>query len=329
MLDIIVADIGGTHARFAIATLSDCEPIQLKQAITLKTSDFNCLASAMRSYIRLSGGSSIQDAAIAIAAPVSAGIYKLTNNTWCFDPSDFRNEFGLRHCLVINDFCAVAHAVGNAAPAALRQIFGPHSLPPATGNLSVIGPGTGLGVAQLHRTHNSYIVIPTEGGRISFAPQDEVEDAIASNLRKQYGRVSVERIVSGPGLMEIYSEIARAPDPRLIEDVDALWRAGLCRSDETAETSLQRLCAIFGATCGDVALMHGSIALVLTGRLCSMMLERLPETQFYNRFRSKGRYRDLMSQLSIYYFDHAQPGLVGAGWAFLKARAPSVTRPSQ
>ena len=188
---------------------------------------------------------------------------------------------------------------------------------PERGTISVIGPGTGLGVAHFHRFPGGYHVQSTEGGHIDFAPLDEIDDGMLAKLRKAHRRVSTERVHSGPGIREIYHALA-AVEKRPLEPVDdrVIWQRGIDREDSLAAAAVDRFCASFGSLCGDYALTHGASAVVLAGGLGLRLRELLPKSGFGERFRFKGRYTEMMAGIPVKMIVHPQPGLYGAAAAF-------------
>jgi glucokinase len=183
--------------------------------------------------------------------------------------------------------------------------------------ISVVGPGTGLGVAQVLRRDGCTHVIESEGGHIDFAPVDEIEDMILARLRKRYRRVSAERIVSGSGLAHIYEGLA-AIEGRAVEtgDNEALWTTALAGGDSLAVAALDRFCLALGSVAGDIALVHGANAVVIAGGLGLRIAPLLPHSGFAGRFAAKGRFESRMASIPVKVITHPQPGLFGAAAAF-------------
>jgi glucokinase len=183
--------------------------------------------------------------------------------------------------------------------------------------ISIVGPGTGLGIAQLLRRAGGYHVVETEGGHFDFAPLDGLEDRILARLRTRYGRVSVERIASGPGLANLYEALAaiegRETNPR---DERGLWQAALAGDDSLAAAALDRFCLSLGAVAGDIALVQGARALAIGGGLGLRLADRLPGSGFCDRFVAKGRFEQRMRDMPVRIITYAQPGLYGAAVAF-------------
>jgi glucokinase len=174
-----------------------------------------------------------------------------------------------------------------------------------------------LGVAVLARQAAGDTVFPTEGGHIGFAPTDAFDLALLHRLQQRYGRVSVERVVSGPGLAHIYETLAdlRGEQMGTLDDA-ALWEAALSGEDRLAQEALERFLLILGGVAGDLCLAHLSKALVLTGSLANRMAARLRSSGFTQRFCAKGRYANLMETIPIFLCRHPEPGLLGAAAAF-------------
>ena len=316
---IAVCDAGGTHARFAIASLRPGEVASLGEPITLRTSDHPDLPSAWREFGRRLGETLPRDMAIAFAGPVEGKALKLTNSAWTIHPDRLKDQLGVEHLTLVNDFGAVAFAVPWLGEAELRHICGPEQPLPEKGIITIVGPGTGLGVAALLRRPNGGCdVIETEGGHMDFAPLDDVEDRILAELRRRFERVSVERLVSGRGLLNFYQALAAIEGrPAVIDDEKALWSAALGGSDSRASRALNRLCLSLGAIAGDLALAQGARAVVIAGGIGLRLADRLPASGFRDRFIAKGRFAGRMEAMPVKLITHPQPGLLGAAAAFL------------
>ncbi len=317
MTEIVAADIGGTHARFAIAEVQDGRVAALGEAITLKTAEHASLQTAWEDFGSQLGRPLPQAAGIAVAGPIDGEVLKLTNNPWVIRPARIPEKLGAERFALVNDFGAVAHAVAQLDDSHLRHVCGLERPLPREGIISIVGPGTGLGVAQLFRRDGHYHVIETEGGHIDFAPLDSIEDRILNELRCRYRRVSVERVVSGLGLANIY-EVLAGIESRAVEHRDqrALWSAALGNEDSLAAAALDRFCLALGAVAGDIALAQGASAVVIAGGLGLRLADRLPRSGFRDRFIAKGRFERRMDDMPVKLITHPQPGLFGAAAAF-------------
>lgn len=312
--ELVAADIGGTHARFALAQIEDGGVTQLGDPLTFETADYRGLAEAWRAFADHSGRPLPSAAALAFAYPVENDLPQLTNMPWTIDPRTLPQELSVTRHVILNDFAAIGHAVAALGSSHFLHIAGPDIPLPESGVIGVVGPGTGLGVGMLVREDGRYRVIASEGGNMDFSPRDELDDRLMAALRKRYGHVSAERVVSGPALMDIYGVIADS-EPPYADDRD-LWRAALEGGDPAATAALERFCVCLGAFAGNVALAHGANALVLAGGLGLRLREHLPASGFAEALAAKGEYRSIMEQLPIKLIAHAEPGLYGAAAAF-------------
>lgn len=315
-MQVVAVDIGGTHARFAIAEVARGRVQSLGEPVTLKTAEFASLQTAWEAF-GAQAGPLPRAAAIAVASPVGGELIKLTNNPWVIRPALVKERLNVDDYVLINDFGAVGHAVAQVDDAMFETITGPDQPLPDRGIITVCGPGTGLGVAQVLRTASGYHVLETEGGHTDFAPLDSIEDAVLKRLRADHGRVSAERVVSGPGIVGIYrtlAEIEKRDDPRI--DDKAIWTRALEGSDSLALAALDRFCLSLGAVAGDLALAQGAKGVVIAGGLGLRLKDHLARSGFAERFAAKGRFRSMMEAIPVKLITHPQPGLFGAAAAF-------------
>lgn len=317
---LVAVDIGGTHARFAIATIAEDGAISLDDPETLHTADHVSFQTAWEDYRERKGGHLPDAVSLAIAGRTSGDAIRFTNNPWVIRPALIKEKLGATRYTLVNDFAAVAHAVAQAPDDQFLHLAGPDQPLAAEGTLSVLGPGTGLGVAHLWRDSSGYRVQATEGGHVDFAPLDQIEDAILARLRKRHMRVSVERVVSGPGIVEIYATLAALEGKPVAEMDDvSIWQAGMEGSDSLAAAAVDRFCLALGSVAGDFALAQGGFGgVVIAGGLGYRLREILPGSGFAERFRAKGRFADLMGTIPVKLITHPQPGLFGAAAAFVK-----------
>jgi glucokinase len=315
--EIVAVDIGGTHARFALAEVAGGRVVALGEVCTLPTAEHASLQTAWEEFGRRIGRSLPPAAAIAVAGPVKGEALKLTNSSWMIRPDVIPAELGAARYRLVNDFGAVAHAVAQLDPRHFRHLCGPDRPLPEAGVVSIVGPGTGLGVAQLLRRDGHCQVIETEGGHIDFAPLDALEDRILAELRKRLRRVSVERIASGQGLTNLYEALAAIEGrPTRYREEKALWQAALGGEDSLAVAALDRFCLSLGSVAGDIALAQGADAVVIGGGLGLRLVDRLPVSGFQDRFIAKGRFERRMAGIPVKIITHPEPGLFGAAAAF-------------
>ena len=307
----LVADIGGTNARFALADLSDGLP-RLSNQETLPTADFASLPHAAEYYLGKHKAKPTR-ASFAVACPVTGDEIRLTNRAWAFSQRELQASLGLQRQLVINDFGAAAMAalaIGDSD----RVIL--HGTPESqrNGPITVIGPGTGLGVALLvGDDQRGWQVVETEGGHVSFAPQVAEEQRIADWVAaRHHGRCSNERLLSGLGLSYIDAVLAERETLREPADIVS---AALDGNDVMARRTLARFCSIFGSVVGDAALIHGAKTVAIAGGIIPRFVPYLRASAFRERFLAKGRFASYLESVSMHVITHESPGLIGAAAA--------------
>jgi glucokinase len=319
MRQIAVADVGGTHARFALAKIDNGRVLSVGEPVKLHTSEHGSFQLAWQEFGRREGIELPTELAIAFAGPVGGDVLKLTNNPWVIRRYLMKERLGVDRFTIINDFGAVAHAVANLPDEEFWRICGPDLPLPDEGVISIVGPGTGLGVAALLRKNGGYEVIETEGGHVDFAPLDKLEDRILTHLRRNFRRVSVERIAAGQGLWNLYDALATIEKkPLTIHDEKELWSAALAGTDGLANAALDRLCLTLGSVAGDMALAQGGTAVVIAGGVGLRLMDYLPNSGFRDRFIAKGRFERRMDEMPVKLITYPEPGLFGAAAAFAR-----------
>lgn len=317
MAEIVAVDIGGTHARFALAEVAGGRVLGLGDACILRTADHSGLESAWEAFRAAAGRRLPGAAGIAVAGSVEGEALKLTNNSWSIRPDSIPSRLGAERYTIVNDFGAVAHAVAQLGEEHFSHLCGPDRPLPREGVISIVGPGTGLGVAQLLRRAGHYHVVETEGGHVDFAPLDSVDDRILARLRLRHGRVSIERVASGTGLANLYAALASI-DGRdsSFQDEKALWQAAMTGEDSLAAAALDRFCLTLGAIAGDIALAQGARGVAIGGGLGLRLAGHLQRSGFRDRFVAKGRFQRRMEDIPVKIITYPQPGLFGAAAAF-------------
>ena len=314
---LVAADIGGTHARFALAEVSGGRVAHLGEAETFRTADHASLTTAWEAFAQTVDGPLPNAAAMALACPIVGDVLKFSNNPWVIRPDALASDLGVTHSLLVNDFEAVGHAVAQLGPEHLSHLAGPQVDLPPNGVITILGPGTGLGVAHVLRRDGRHYVTSTEGGHLDFAPLDALDDAILVKLRARHRRVSTERIVSGPGLANLYEALASIEGRAVMTGDDkALWTAAILGEDTLAAAALDRFCLTLGSVAGDLALAQGATGVVIAGGIGPRIGHLLPKSGFAQRFIAKGRFEALMSAIPVKLLTHPQPGLFGAAAAY-------------
>ncbi len=319
----LIGDIGGTNARFALTDPAAPAP-QILHEQTETDADFPSLGEAALHYLDTTGAKP-KRAVLAVASPIEGDEIKLTNRAWSFRRSELQRRLGLDDLRLINDFAAIAWAAPHLDAAVRMPVHGDVVTPPA-GPVTLIGAGTGLGVALLIGSHaHGWHVVPTEGGHASFAPTDDEERRIAAWLAVRHGRVSNERLLSGHGLSNIDACLrgiapvaAPAPQPGSRRSKDVV-DAALAGSDPEAGHALRRFCRIYGAVAGDAALLHGANTVLIAGGVVLHFLDFFHTSEFMDAFTAKGRHTDYMKRMAVQVITHPNPGLLGAAVA---ARQP-------
>jgi glucokinase len=301
----LVADIGGTHARFALCG-PDGEPAAEEW---LQVADYPGLVEAAQAYL---AGRKVADAVFAVATPVDSDWIGLTNAPWAFSIRATQEALGLERFAVINDFAAQALAVPRLAPEDRVQIGGGE--PQAGAAIAVIGPGTGLGVSGVLPVQGIWYPIPSEGGHVSLAPHDERDAALLACLRRRFDHVSNERVLSGPGLINLATALAELDGEMLVlrdpREVSRRAESGEC---PFCTEALQRFSAFLGGASGDLALLFCALGGVyISGGLCRNLGPLFDLERFRARFVAKGRFVDYLRRVPIYLVTRRDSGLVGA-----------------
>ena len=311
----LIGDIGGTNARFALTDLDDPVASPL-QAQSLPAGGYASLQHAAQHYLSAVGARP-RIAAIAVASPVTSDSIKLTNRAWSFSRHELRDALKLDELVLLNDFGAVAWAVPALPASECIHLYGP-TRDALRGPVTVIGPGTGLGVALLAGSpREAWQVIETEGGHLGFAPQNDEERVIERWLTAAHGRTSNERVLCGAGLSEVDAVMrgvavgTTAPLRAPSEIVDA----ALDGHDVAARRTLARFCAVLGSVAGDAALIHGARTVMIAGGIVPRFVPFLRSSAFRERFLAKGRFAAWLEQVAVHVITHPHPGLLGAAVA--------------
>lgn len=324
----LIADIGGTNARFALTDPQAPQPTLLSPR-SLRNADFASLQHAAEHYLA-EAGARPRRAAIAVASPVGADEIRLTNRAWSFSRSELQQRLGLDELRMLNDFGAVAWAVPALAPDDRVTLHG-DPLAGLRGPVTVLGPGTGLGVALLvGDAASGWRVVETEGGHVTFAPLGVEEQRIARWLTARYGRASTERLLCGDGLSHIDAALrGEEGGPPETHDIPLrepghIVAAALEGHDLDARRTLARFCAVLGSVAGDAALIHGARSVMIAGGIVPRFIPFLRASAFRERFLAKGRFAAYLEQVAIHVVTHPHPGLLGAAVAL---RQPAPTGP--
>jgi glucokinase len=293
-------------------------PEGLKHIETFNNKDYSDLASIIERYISdLGPTESPRIAAFAVACPVAGDLIKLTNLDWEFSLAEYTSRFELDKLHVINDFAAIALAVPELKENDLIQIGTGKAL--AGNPVGVIGPGTGLGVAVLIPVGSDWIPVDCEGGHVTLAAVTEREAGLIKLIREEYGHVSAERILSGPGLSTLYQALAKL-EGKTVEQLDAptIINRARTREDLIAVDTADTFFAMLGTVAGNLALTLGAKGgIYLAGGILPRMSDMLQASSFRERFINKGRYRSYLEQMPTWLITTEVPAFIGLQ-AYLK-----------
>lgn len=306
----LIADIGGTNARFALAT----EAMKLSQIEVYRCTNYETLLDAIRAYLDQVKQPDVDHVVIAIANPVTGDHIQMTNHHWQFSIREMKAALAVETFLVINDFTAQALAVTAMTDDELTQVGGGqrrYEVP-----VAVVGPGTGLGVSGLIPGRDGRLIaLSGEGGHVSFAPRDACERGLLAFAENRFGsHVSAERLLQGAGLVMMYQYFAQQIDQEAIYDKPAdITHAALVDNDTLCLDVLQRYCMILGDVCANVVLTIGAIGGVfIAGGIVPRFIDFFQQSDFRVRFEDKGRFSHYLQPIPAYVVKHPQPGLLGA-----------------
>ncbi len=312
---VLLADVGGTHVRFARQPAPDAA---IQDHRTFLTGEFATLADAIAAWTAEPGSAArapIARAAIAIAAPVRAGPIRLTNTDFIIDAEAIARRFGLGDVRLMNDFEAQAWALPTLSADDFVALG--RQPPDRSATMAVIGPGTGLGCAGLLRTADGWWPLPGEGGHATLSAQTDLEAAVIDRARRVGDHVSAERLVSGTGLPLLYrclAEVRGEPADPALDDGERISQAA-ADSPLAAET-LALFGAFLGGFAGNVALTLGARGGVwIAGGIAPKMIDRLAASPFRERFEQKGRFRTYLAPIGTAVVTRPEPALDGLAFA--------------
>ena len=301
-MSFLLADIGGTNTRCAI-TLADGKIANIE---SFKNSDFSDLASLLESYLGGAAAEKKPDQAIlAVAAPIRGDTVNMINIDWQFSTSTLQNRLELKQLQLLNDFEALASALPEFSNDNLLQIGSGTS--ETDKPKSVIGPGTGLGVAGLIRVDNTWRSISGEGGHVSLPAANPEEARIIMRVQERYGHCSAERLISGPGL-SLLDSILHDSDAVPADEISRLAVQG----DRKANASLEAFFQLLGSVAANLALTFGAFGGVyIGGGIIPRHAEKFSTSGFRERFEAKGRYGDYLASIGTYLIVAQNPTLMG------------------
>jgi len=318
VLNILVGDIGGTHCRLAQALVAG-KHVGLSDVHHYRNADYSGLTAILADYLKKHAHRP-KSASLAVAGPTDGRHVHLTNLDWRIDADTLARELGLDRVSLVNDFAAVGWGLDALQAQDLHVLQMGHVEP--EGVRAAVGAGTGLGMSLCVPQPGRHRPLPTEGGHISFAPLDEEQDRLLHFMRGLYGRVSVERVVSGPGIVDLYRFCAReaglAAPPLLDQPVpaQAVSQAALEGRDPTAARAMRLFARLYGQVAGDVALLtRARGGIYLAGGIPPKVLPLLEGPEFLAGFHAKGRFSEWMREVPVAVVLDTDIGLRGAASA--------------
>ncbi|HBF51922.1 MAG TPA: glucokinase [Massilia sp.] len=305
----LLADIGATHARFALETA----PGVLRQTAVLRCDAFSGIVPLLNAYLDEHGGERIAHAAFAMANPISGDLVRMTNRDWQFSTDEVRRTMGWSTLLIVNDFTALAMALPGLQANDVLQVGGGKPAPHAVAG--VLGAGTGLGVSGVIPTADGFITLGSEGGHVNFAPADEREFAILQYAWREWPHVSNERILSGPGMELVYRALAerngvqaQAPARTAAEIVSC----ALEDNDTLCLEVLECFAGMLGGAAANLAVTLGAFGgIFIGGGIVPRIAPWFATSPFRARFEAKGRFTDYLAQIPTYVIMTPNPALRG------------------
>jgi glucokinase len=308
----LLGDVGGTHARFAWQSEPGVSPTL---GAVYRCASHSSIAAAIEHYLLDHQLGAPRDCAIGIATPVIGDFVKMTNNDWSFSIAALKAQFGFARLVVINDFTALALALPALGPGDLCSVGSGAAIEGAP--KALLGAGTGLGVSGLIQDAGGrWVPIAGEGGHVTLAAHDDQEAAIIAYLRAKFGHVSAERVLSGPGLVNLHEALAGLSGlvQARLQPADVLANAA---QDALCAQAVAIFCAFLGSTAGDLALTLGSRGGVyIGGGIAPRILPQLQASRFRERFEAKGRFQSYLAAIPTAVVVTAQsPALLGVSRA--------------
>lgn len=321
MYPLVVADIGGTNARFALTRgLNAQGTFDLEQQVTYSTADYPTMQECLATYISQLKDASPKHVCLAIAGPVMGDNISMTNLSWAWSTSAVKTELGLTRLAVINDFTAQACSLPLLRKDDLVEVKA--GVEVAGSTKAVLGPGTGLGAAGLLPVGDKWYPISGEGGHRNLAAENDEEYAIVKLLQAEFGHVSLETLLCGSGLLRLHGAMAavRGVDASC-DSPSAITEAAMQGEDKLALDTVNTFCGMLGSASADLALTLGARGgLYLGGGILPRFGQMLHDSPFVARFKAKGVMSHFVAEIPVNLITHPHPALLGAvGWMLSNA----------
>lgn len=323
-MKVLVGDIGGTHARLAIMEI-DGEDWEILEEREYDSGEFDGLAPIVRRF-RTEVNGEVDSASFGLACPIEDGVCRLTNLDWEIDAKTFGDEIEIPDTRIVNDFDCVGHALRYLGEDDLVELQ--PGEPREHGPIAVIGAGTGLGQGFLVWHDGHYRVHASEGGHVDLAPRSSLGWELEEHLGEKYGHVSYERVVSGPGLVDVYDflggsgyaeeRVATRSEMAERDAAEVISEHGLAGDDPLCVRALDIFVELFGAQAGNLALtVRADGGVYVAGGIAPQIIDRLRDGPFLAAFRGKGRMSGLVANIPVWVIVNPRVGLIGAAAAAL------------
>jgi len=316
---LLIGDIGGTNARFALA---DNAAPGYSNELTLQCADYDSAEAAIKHYLDSVGATSPHVICLAAAGPIVDERVRFTNNPWSIAAGELAVDFSLAAVKLLNDFEAIAYSVPflTAGDCLTIDLPDPNPLPESDYTVGILGPGTGLGAVGLRQHGENLLPLPSEASHAGFAPESQVQLDVLSVLRERFDRVSAERLVSGPGLENIYWALTRIHgDKRPRLSAAEIFVRAKANSESRSSEAVHLFFEVLGQVAGDLALTLGAEnGIFVAGGIAKRYPELLANSGFRSGFENKGRHRSIMERIPTQLIMHPQPGLLGASYVALE-----------
>lgn len=315
---ILVADIGGTNARFAAATVENGRGTppkipQIDDFASYSCADFHEPQELIEHYLNESGHTGFDAACFAVAGPALDNAAYLTNLGWTIKAGDIEAFSGIPKVTIANDFEALARSVTALDASKMLALHQAEPMLPG-GPVCVMGPGTGFGLAQVIRNGQSVIVVPTEGGHSSFVPHGNLETRVWAQVKESMGRITVETLLSGIGILRIYRAICSLNDTiPLNYEPSTISQRALEENDAICVDTLQVFCSMLGGVASDVALTQGAIGGVyLGGGILPKIAGFVQKSKLMESFLDKPPMEEFIAQIPVNLITDPEAALTGA-----------------
>jgi glucokinase len=304
----LVGDIGATHARFGLVSPDGT----VLHSRTLADEHYPTIEAALAAFLQERGPLPMpRQGAIAIASPITGDTVAMTNHPWRFSIRELGDRFEFERLEVINDFTALALALPRLQTEDCLPVGSGEGVPGSP--IGVLGPGSGLGVSGLVSSKSGWIPLTGEGGHVTMAPATDRESAVLDRMRRQFDHVSAERILSGPGLVNLYNTLAQLDRlPSRGYTAPQITDLAMHAEDPLCVATLDMFCAMLGTMAGNLALTLGARGgIYIGGGIVPRLGRTFIDSPFRERFEAKGRFQAYLAAIPTFVVTHPLPAFLG------------------